>query len=230
MATVQNIIDRAIERSNLNDADLIPTTELIAYVSSFEKHLFLEAARENPDYFGKEGNTAARGSSTASWDLNAQPSNIAAISRVEIGAVVGTPTGLAVGDEVSMVSIRNPLMGISPRMYVRNRIAYQYENELQTDASNYVSQLKVWYSFLPSTRTATTDVLDLPEEFTQLVVLQLARLLAVRDQRPDEVPAIDAEYIMHLGTFLQAVGVYDEATIRELDGVPASARRFERAQ
>jgi hypothetical protein len=226
MATVQNIIDRAVERSNLNDSALISTTELIAYVSSFEQQVYMEAARENPDYFGVEGNTAARGSSTATWDLSANPGNVSAISKIEIAASVGSPSGLSAGDEIDLVSIRHPEYGVAPRVYVRNRVAHEYSSELQDDASNYVSQLKLFYSWLPATRTSVSDVLDLPDEHLGLVVLPLAKLLAVRDQRPDEVPALDAEYQMHYATFLQAVSVFDEATIRELDATPASSRRL----
>lgn len=226
MATVQNIIDRATERSNLNDASLISETELIAYVSSFEQRLYLEAARENPDYFGEEGNTASRAGNTSTWDISATPGNVGAVSRVEIAGVVGTPTGLAIGDEVSVVSIRNPLHGIAPRAYMRNRVIHEYNSEMGDDASNYVSQLKVWYSYLPTAHTATTDTLSLPEEYTSIVVLGLARVMALRDQRPDEVEGIMLEYTEHLSTFMQALGVFDELTIRELDATQASSRRL----
>tara|TARA_R110002050_G_scaffold28190_1_gene72775 strand:- start:1148 stop:1834 length:687 start_codon:yes stop_codon:yes gene_type:complete len=226
MATVQNIIDRAVQRSNLNDASLIPDTEAIAYISNFEQHVYMEAARENPDYFGKEGTTAARGSSTATWDLTATPGNVAAISRVEISTLVGSPTDLTVGDEVNVVSIRNPIHGITPRVYVRNRTMYEYDSELGTNSTNYVSRLKIWYSFMPSRRTATSDSLDLPDEYTALVEVSLAKLFAIRDQRPDEVQALDMEYKMHYAAFLQAVSVYDEGSIRELDDIPASSRRI----
>jgi hypothetical protein len=226
MATVQNIIDRAVERSNLNDASLISSTELIAYVSTYEQQVYMEAARENPDYFGTEGTTSARGSSTATWDLLTNPGNISAISRIEVAAIVGTVAGISVGDEVSLISIRHPEHGVSPRLYVRNRVAHEYGSELQDDASNYVSQLKLWYSWLPATRTATSDVLDLPDEHLALVVLPLAKLFAVRDQRPDEVQALELEYQMHYATFLQAVSVYDEGMIREITATPASSRRI----
>jgi len=227
MATVQNIIDRATERSNLNDASLIPTDELVAYVSSFEQRLYMEAARENPDYFGVEGTTAARGTSADTWNIAASPGNVSAVSRVEVAAVVGTPAGLSVGDEVSLVSIRAPHFGISPRAYLRGKVIYEYSEEMQDDASNYVSQLKLWYSYLPTTHTATTDVLSLPDEHLSLLVLPLARILAIRDQRPDEVEAIQLEYSEHLATFMQALSVYDEAAIRELDSIQASSRRLQ---
>lgn len=222
MATVQNIIDRAVERSNLNDSSLISNTELIAYISAYEQQVYLMAARGNPDYFGMEGNTAVRGSSTGTWSLSANPGNISAVSRAEVASVSGTVTGVSVGDEVSIISIRNPQFGVTPRIYIRNRVAYEYNSELQDDSSNYVSQLKLWYSWLPDTRTGVSDAMDLPDEFLPLVVVPLAKLLAVRDQRPDEVQALELEYQMHLTVFIQSLGVYDEATIRELSAIGAS--------
>jgi|TARA_A100001037_G_scaffold112185_1_gene102289 hypothetical protein len=226
MATVQNIIDRAAQRSNLNDASLISSTEAIAYVSSFEQQIYLEAARENPDYFGREGVSATRGSATATWDISTTPGNIAAVSRVEISGVNGAPTSVSVGDEVTIISIRNPQHGIAPRAYIRNRTIHEYNTELQDSASAYANQLKIFYSWLPTTRTATTDNLDLPDEHLALVELKLAMLFAVRDQRPDEIPALQSEFEMHYATFLQAVSAFDEATVRELSTAAASSRRL----
>jgi hypothetical protein len=226
MATVQNIIDRAVERSNLNDASLISETEAIAYISNLEQNLYLEAARENPDYFGREGQSSTRTSSTATWDIDFAPGNVAAVSRVEVYAVTGSPTSVSVGDEVNIVSIRNPQHGIVPRAYLRNRIIYEYDSELQDDASNYVTVLKVWYSYLPSRLTSTAETVSLPDEHVPMLEIGLAKLYALRDQRPDEVPALDAEYAMYYRTFLQAVSTFDEVTIRELADVPAAGFRL----
>ena len=229
MATVQNIIDRAIERSNLNDLALIPTTTLISYVSTSEQNAYLEAARENPDYFGEEGVTATR-AYQASWTVSTTPGNVSAVSQAEVDLITGTVAGIAVGDTVELVTIREPEAGIAPRVYLRNRKLHEYGTDLSTDASNFVSRLKIWYSWLPTTRTSVDDVLNLPDEHLGLLIVPLAQFLAVRDQRPDEIPALQAEYNMHLGTFLQAVSVMDEGVIRELDSAAASSRRFQSQQ
>ncbi len=221
MATVQDLFDVAVERSNLNDAALIPTAEILRLTSSYEKRVFLTGARLNPDFFGKEGITAARGTSTDTWSLMTAPGNVAALSLIEISAITGTVTGLSVGDEVEVMSIRQPEVAIAPRVYVRNKIVHEYNSELQDDSSNYVSTLKVFYSFLPDTRSAMTDAVDLPEEFESLITLPLARTLAIRDQRPDEAAPLDDEFKFDWAIFTQQVIVFDEATVRGLRSVPA---------
>lgn len=224
--TCQEIIDMAIQRSNLNDPDLIPDAQLLDFITSFERFVFLEAARENPDFFGREGNTNARGASTDNWDLTSAPGNVAAFSRLEVQAITGTVSGISVGDEVNVVSIRNPWVELAPRVYVRDRVVHEYNSELQDDSSNFVTTLKVYYSFLPTDKTSTADTLDLPDEFNLLVVLPLARVMALRDQRPDDAQALNEEFLQHYRTFIQQVSVFDEAAMRELEGIPAASRRL----
>lgn len=224
MATCQEIFDQAVQKSNLNDADLIPTTQILDYITSYERRVFMTAAKENPNFFGKEGNTAAR-ASLATWSLTSSPGNLAAVTRLEVAAITGTITGIAVGDVVNLIDIRNPHIELSPRVYMRNRILTDYNKELETDSSNFVTTLKVFYSFLPSDRTALANNLDLPEEHNQLVVLPLAAAMALRDQRTEEAGIISQELSFDWGTFLNQVSVIDEGTIREIEQVPAASRR-----
>ncbi len=142
---------------------------------------------------------------------------------MKVDTITGTVTGISVGDKVNMVSIREPEAELAPRAYLRDFTIREHEEELSTDSSNFVSRLKIFYSFLPSTRTDPTDEMDLPDQWSPLVVLPLARILAIRDQRPDEVGPLDQEYVLHRGIFLQHLGVADEVVVRELARVPASA-------
>lgn len=223
--TCAQVIARAAERSNLNDSALISETELLAYITSFERRVFLAAARENPDFFGREGNTATR-TTGQTWTISTTPGNIAAVSRVEVQAITGTVPGVAVGDEVNIISVtRNPDTALAPRVYLRNRVITEYDSELSVDVNNFVTTLKLFYSYLPPARASTATALDLPDEFDQLVVLPLARLMAVRDQRPEEVQAIDQEFMVDWTTFIDQVTVFDEATVRDMSQVTASYRK-----
>ena len=221
--TVQNVIDRATERSSLNDDNLIPDQESRAYISNFERRVYMIAARENPDFFGREGNTATRGSSTASWNLRSSPGNVAAVSRLEVNAITGDVSGVSMGDEVNIISIRDPHQELDPRVYLRDGKLFEYNDSLQDDSSNYVNQLKVWYSFLPPVRTSNSDTLDLPDEWEDLVVIPLARHFAIRDQRRNEAEALDAEYQAILNLFTRQVSVFDEGTTRSMRGTAASS-------
>lgn len=225
MATAQQIYDQAVQRSNLNDPDLIPEAQWLDYITTLERRVFLTAARENPDFFGREGNTSAR-SSAATWSLTTAPGSVAAVTRIEIAAITGTVLGLTVGDEVSVISIREPDLALAPRVYLRDKVLTDYSGEMETDSSNFVTTLKIFYSLLPADRTATSDALDLPEEYNNLVVVPLAGILATRDQRPEEAQSLNQEFGLDWANFLQHISVFDEATIRELEQIPASSRRL----
>jgi hypothetical protein len=225
--TTQDIINMAVQRSNLNDPDLIPTAELLDYLTTYERAIFLDAARENPNFFGRDGLTSARAASTDSWSLTTAPGNIASITRVEVSAINGTVSGISVGTAVNIVDVRYPDAEIGPRIYVRNKTAYEYNNELQADSSNFVTRLKLFYSFLPTDKAALTDSMDLPDEHNLLVVLPLASLMAMRDQRPDEAALLYQEHSFHRALFLQQISVFDEATVRPLDKLAAASRRIE---
>jgi len=224
MVTAEGIFDQAIEMSNINDPDLVTDAQWLSWLSSFQKQAFLIAAKENPDFFGREGNTSARSSFDGSWSLTSTPGNVAAVSKLQIQAITGTVSDLSVGSEVNMIPIRSPDDDISPRVYIRNKTIFEYNGELGADSSNFVTTLKVFYSFLPPTLTATSDSLDLPEEFNDLVVLPLASRLALRDQRAEEAAFIQNLYREQITLFIQQLSVFDEGVTRELEMIPASAR------
>lgn len=223
--TAQEIFDMAIQESNLNDADLIPTDEWLDFLVAYERELYLDAAAENPDFFGYEGNTNARAASTDSWSLTTAPGNIASIQRVEVAAITGSVTGVVMGDEVNVVSIREPDAEIAPRIYIRNKTAYEYNSELQDDSSNFVTRLKVFYSYLPGDKTAATDTMDLPDEFNLLLVYPLASLMAMRDQRPEEAALLEQKAAVRRAAFMQQVKVFDEGTKRSMQQIQAAVPR-----
>lgn len=221
--TAQQIIDRSVKRSSLNTDDLVPDTEVLAWITSLERTLYLDAARENPDFFGAEGSTSTRSSASDSWDLTVSPGGVAAVSRVEVSSINGSMSSVAVGDEVSIVSIRQPQVGLPPRAYLRGRTIYEYESELQDDGSNYVDQLKVFYSELPSAITATSQSLTLPDEWTDFIVSEIASRLALRDGREQESELLSNEADQTRQLFLQQVSVFDEGTVRPVKGIASSS-------
>lgn len=222
MATANEIYNQAVALSNLNDSTLVGETEWLDWLTSLQKRPYKDAAKVNPDYFGKEGNTSARGSSTATWSLTTAPGNVAAVSKVVVQAITGTVTGISAGDDVYVVSIREPDVEPSPRVYIRSKTIYEYNSELQDDSSNYVTTLKVYYSYLPGDITATSDNMDLYEEHNNLLVFPLAALLALRDQRPEEAQALWDLYQQERLDFINNITVFDEATTRDLTSVGAS--------
>lgn len=221
--TAQDVIDRAIERAELNDPNLIPDAESRAWITNFERYVFQIAAKENPDYFGREGKTSTRASSTDSWDISSSPGNVAAVSRIEVDTITGSVSGVSSGDRVWIVSIRDPDQGLAPRVYLRDRTVHEYNQELQDDSSNYVTKLKLYYSPISQRVTSNSQDLELPEEWEDLVALPLAREYARRDQRFDEAQLIQRQYQTIMQMFRQAVSVMDEGAERATVQVPAAS-------
>ena len=221
IATAQDMLDRAIERSSLNNPDLIATDESLAYITRYERAAFLKAARLNPNYFGLDGTTNVRAAYTDDWDLEYAPGGVAALTKLEVTAITGTVTGVAVGDEVHMVDITYPEADVSPRVYVRNRVVHSYGTELGAATANMVTQLTVFYSPLSAKIMLLTQPMALPEEFDALIWLPLARVFSIRDRRLDELEGIKMELDEAWASFQEAVLAMGHGTTRSLIDTPA---------
>ena len=227
--SAQTIWDRASQMSSLNDESLVPVTQIVDYISMFERNIFQRAARLNPEYFGTSGITTTRAALTDFWDLSATPGGIAAVTRAEIAAIVGTPfAGAAVGQQVNLISIRWPDFDVAPRAVLRGRKIFQgtagtnYQFELGTDPSNMVTQLTIYFSPLPTRITAIAQALTTPDEWADLITYPLAKLLALRDRRTDEETQwLDKAHTELQELFDEAVMVYDFSMKRPITQVPA---------
>ncbi len=218
--TAQQVIDLAVERSALNDANLLPTTQILGYISNSERRIFMMGARMNPNFFGVNGLTTTRSAYTDTWNLRTAPGNVAAITKLEADTVVGTPT-VSAGDEINLIDFRYPLVELSPRAYVRGYVLTDYNGELSDDASNYVSKVKVYYSKLPSALATTGQTISLYDEWVDLLVVPIARILSIRDKREEEAALFDQEYTQLLISFQEAVLAFEHGAARPLVGVPA---------
>jgi len=222
--TAQTVMDRAIQRSAMNNPDLVPPAQMLGYLSTNEKAAFIAAAKRNPDFFGKTATTSIRSSSTAGWDLTSSPGDVGIVSLITVAALTGTVSGVSVSQKVNMVSLRWPQLGLSPRCYIRGHTVYGYSTELGADNSNMVTQLNISYSELPASITDVGTYISLPDEWVDLLVLPLARILAIRDGRPDEAKLLEEEYQMLFALFLEQVATYDHGAVRPLQAVPAASR------
>ena len=212
--TAEEIRDMALERSDLNNSDLISPAEVLQYISQAERKAFVRGARFNPDYFGVEGNTAARTAHTASWNLAASPGNVVAVTRVEVQAIAGTVTGISVGDEVNLIRVTKPGIELSPRAYLRGKKIYSYGTELGAATANMVTTLKLYYSPIPSKISALTQTVTLYDEWSDLLVLPLAEKFAIHDTRLEEAQLIRQEYQDAWADFVEGVKVLDHGVHR----------------
>lgn len=222
--TAQQALDLAIQRSSLNNPDLVAPAQAVRYIANAEKAAYLLAAKLNPEYFGKNADTSTRSAFVDSWDLSTTPGGIASVTRAEVKTITGTVTNdgvdIVIGDKINLVSYRWPQLELVPRAYIRGRILFGYKTELGAADANMVTALDIFYADLPTGPTALGTTLSIPDEWIDLIVLPLARNLALRDQRAGEIASIDDEYKLILGMFTQAVGVYDGGAVRPIASVP----------
>lgn len=211
MATVQDIIDIAVDAHELNDANLANSSVLSTIISQAERRAYIKAAKENPDFFGKDANTATR-TAGQSWDLTATPGDVAHVTRAEVQSISGTLAGIAVGDEVNIVRIRFPDADLAPRALLRGKTISEYDGEL-TQGSNFVETLKLYYSELPPVLDETTDTVSMPDEWHALLWMPAAAYLARRDERPQEEQLLEAEYEKLFADFLEHVRTFDSVTV-----------------
>lgn len=216
------IIDAAVQRSSLNSEDLVPNDQLLVYMSNQERKLFLDAAKINPDFFGSVGVTDSRDDHNDTWNLTIRPGLVAAVTKVEAESIVGVVDGVESGDEINLVSIRQPQVDLAPRAYITNKRIRSYEDELGDDASNFVESLRVWYSRLPSRLQTENQETTLPDEWSDLLIIPLAQQLALRDQRPEEVQILQAEYEQVYNSFVRQLEIFDHGATRSLRAIRAS--------
>lgn len=219
--TAEEIRDMALQRSDLNNEDLVPIALVLQYMSNFQRKIYLRAARLNPDYFGTDGVTGIRAAYTDGWDLSASPGNIAAVTRAEIANITGSVTGLSVGDRVNLVSLRFQNMEIAPRCIMRGKRLTPVGTELGAADANMVDQLTIYFSPLPLAIPSLSATVSLPEEWADLLVLPLAKVFAIRDGRLEEIDALNQEYADLRSDFDEAMLVFDHGLVRPLGSTPA---------
>lgn len=226
--TAANIIDDALNRSSMNSAGLVSDTRAMRILDRAQRAIYVRAAIENPDYFGAVGVTSTRTAYTAAWDISQTPSRIAAISRLEVDTITGTVTDVSAGDEVHMVQFLHQSLGLAPRVYVRGQKITDVGTELGAADANMVTIIKVFYSPIPAAFSATTDPISIPDVWADLMVLPLARAMAMKDgQRSAEVKELREEYDEVLGLFAEAVKIFDFGAARSLLAIrplPAGGR------
>lgn len=220
--TAQDIVDQAVQRSALNNPDLVPNAQALKYISSFQRKIYVDASRVNPDFFGKDDDTASRVDGDTAWDLAVSPGDVGAVSLAVIKTITGTISGIAVGDPVNLISRRFPQIELAPRAFIRGRKLMDYNDELGTGAVNFVDTLTVFYSEMAPEVTLMSQALLLPDEWSDLVILPLARVFAIRDRRADEAQVINQEFNFVYESFIAHAGTYDHGANRPLVAISAA--------
>lgn len=215
--TPRDIVTAAYAKSTKNKPGTIATeaTELLQVVIRSLRGLYKDAALLNPEYFG----TLAIGTLDANGAIDIgltgdplAPDPVAAmelISRIEIEDP-GT-SGLAAGDEVHIVALTDLDAAFAPRVTIRGNIIRQVGTDLAD-----VTSIRVYYSAQPLSPADLDSTLDAlwREEFNELLILDLAIYLALKDNRGEEVVGLKEDHTGWYNRFVAQVSQYTSASER----------------
>jgi hypothetical protein len=226
--TARQLIDAAYGHSKLNQPEVSAneTGELLPLIQRRLRTYFAEATRANRKVFGTTAETSYSG---GSW---ARPAGAEMIVRIEAGTGGLTKVGggaIAAGTEIIEVPVdqRNIEPG-KPCIYAWGQ---KYFSVATTNDPTGAGALKFFYSKRADDIATLTTSLDAlwPEQFNDLLILDVARYLARKDggeRRTSEMATLTAEHdavralwLAWLGhESLTEVRDYDHYTIRNNQG------------
>lgn len=179
MATTPNdIFTAAYAKSRKNNPGVTATpAELLNLFVRVYPLFWTIAARINPAFFGKQDPVLFDGLTTMGWP---RPTDAESIFRIEDST----------GEEVIVVPFderdADPYV---PAVYEWGQVFYSAGNSLDPDEESGVTELTFWYSKIPDAVVSATEELEAlwPEHFNELLVLELAIVLSLKDDRNAEV-------------------------------------------
>lgn len=198
--TVQQILDAAYAKSKRNVPGQIATEsgELLELVGRAQRGLYAVAARVNPVAFATQDSIAS-GTGNTSWawgDLvTAGEDIVEAFLRLEFG---GTEVVVVPFDQRDAEPGKPAVYYMGPRFFPAGNTP---DPDPATDA------LDVWFSKRPAMPSSLSDTLDSDwrESFNELLVLEVAIYLALKDERGGELGEMKAsrdrwltQYVSHL--------------------------------
>lgn len=184
--TLKQLIEAAYSRSTFNDPDKLATDkELAGVIDRRFKEVYSIAAGINPYYFGTTADVVGV---AGVWDRPTAAELVAHIEKTD-------------GTEVAVVPFEDKGAELPPAVYSFGRKYYRTADSSATLTAT--DTLRFFYSKRPATMSAATDQLDAewPEQFNDLIVLHVARYLAVKDQRVEEVQLFESELQSLLQSF-----------------------------
>lgn len=195
MATVSDITTAALARNRRNQPGIIATnTELLNAFRRIWPTFWVIAARVNPAFFGAREELEPDAESDPTGWL--RPSNAELIYRLEFA------DGARAGEEITVVPLdERDAEPTRAAVYEWGQVYYPAGND---DDPALTDEIRAWYSKLPEDVDALSDELDSlwPGHFDELLVLELALLLATKDERLEEIPGLRSDRDVWLRRFI----------------------------
>ena len=170
--TPQDILNAGLARSTKNKADVLATggTEMLQFIIRSLRNKYAMAARVNPAFFG---NTVAQAwNGTNGWN---RPAGAESVFRIE-----------KAGAEVVVVPYDDKTVdALTPSVYAMGQ-TYRPAGNVNDPTS--ADTLTIYYSIRPSDPATLAATLDAtwPEQFNELLALDVAIYLALKDGRAQE--------------------------------------------
>lgn len=185
--TAQMILNWAYGKSRDNQPGTIATEsdELLELVTRSLRGLFAVAARVNPTFFAITADVAFAGSK---W---VRPETAESIFRIE-AAVASPPTSITAGTEI--VRVPYDQRTVEPGLQAVYRYGQAYYPRSTSATVNPISPqngtLTFYFSKRPATIASLATIIDTmwAESFNELLILEVAIYLALKDARDREVP------------------------------------------
>ncbi|MDZ7418794.1 MAG: hypothetical protein ONB52_21935 [candidate division KSB1 bacterium] len=207
--TVRDILEAAYAKSVKNRPGTLATEtgELLQTVIRAHRGLYAVAARVNPLFFGKIANVTF---ATSGWP---RPTDAEAVFRLEwIAGTNGTTGGTwADGTEIVVIPFddRNaePLL---PSVYRFGQMFYGAGRSGDPTGG----PIRFFYSKRPTDPANLDSQLDAswPEQFNELLVLEVAMYLAHKDGRMEELPKLERDRDRWLELY---IGFLQHETVNE---------------
>lgn len=192
--TVRQLVEAAYGKSLKNRAGAIASEsgELYEFVIRVIRGIYAGAARINPGFFGAQADVAF---AAGGW---ARPEGAQMIYRIE-AAAAGPPTSIASGTEIKVLPFDQ--RRIEPAIPSVYRWAQVYKPVSASATVPPISPQNGTLTFFYSKRPATPapasfeGVIDSMwvEDFNELLILRIARYLAIKDGRGEEVAGLTGE-------------------------------------
>jgi hypothetical protein len=222
MMTADDVVDAALARcSDLGHNSTQARSVSYRRIGVRQAQLFSRAADVHPEYFGVSATVVLTLGTYALAGLNPKAERVVDVKVANAGT-----SGLVVGDRVNMVLLDDADAMLAPRAVIRNQTLQGYGNDLTG-----VAQVTIHYARSPSMTVAGNTVLELPDQFQDLLVIDLARQM-IRKQLDNEptrrdglIGLLDAEEGELLTTFDQHIRhfVYGEQRRFRPASVPSPA-------
>ena len=172
--TVQDILDRALERSTANESALFSggNVEILTRVDRSQQRLFTRLADENRYFYMHSGTAASSDAASARViDLSVLSPAVERLLYLEL------PTG----EQVNAVDIQDLTAELAPRFYPKGSTLVEVGQDW--GASGIVT-LNIWYAYRPAPLVlagALSQSVTVPDRFCDYLELDLAIYLAGKD-------------------------------------------------